>query len=53
MAVANPWYGDKHIAVMCRRAGAAVNDREAYIVDEAAPGGVIAARLLGERGGEL
>ena len=32
MAVANPWYGDKHIAVMCRRAGSAVKDREAYVV---------------------
>ncbi|MGD9648000.1 MAG: hypothetical protein AB7U73_19970 [Pirellulales bacterium] len=32
MATANPWYGYKRIAVMCRRAGAAVKDREAYLV---------------------
>jgi putative transposase len=31
-ATDNPWYGYKRIAVMCRRAGAAVKDREAYIV---------------------
>ena len=31
MAVANPWYGYKRIAVMCRRAGQAVKDREAYV----------------------
>jgi hypothetical protein len=27
MATANPWYGYKRIAVMCRRAGQAVKDR--------------------------
>ena len=32
MAVANPWYGYKRIAVMCRRAGHAVRDRQAYQV---------------------
>jgi len=32
MATANPWYGYKRIAVMCRRAGQAVKDREAYRV---------------------
>ena len=32
MATANPWYGYKRIAVMCRRAGHAVKDREAYAV---------------------
>jgi putative transposase len=32
MATANPWYGYKRIAVMCRRAGQAVKDREAYLV---------------------
>ena len=32
MATANPWYGYKRIAVMCRRAGQAVKDREAYVV---------------------
>ena len=32
MATQNPWYGYKRIAVMCRRAGHAVKDREAYIV---------------------
>jgi putative transposase len=32
MAVANPWYGYKRIAVMCRRAGQAVQDRQAYAV---------------------
>jgi transposase InsO family protein len=31
-ATANPWYGYKRIAVMCRRAGAAVRDRQAYRV---------------------
>lgn len=30
MAIDNPWYGYRRIAVMCRRAGHAVNDREAY-----------------------
>jgi len=32
MASDNPWYGYKRIAVMCRRAGAAVKDRQAYVV---------------------
>lgn len=32
MATPNPWYGYKRIAVMCRRAGQAVNDRQAYAV---------------------
>lgn len=32
MATANPWYGYKRIAVMCRRAGSIVKDREAYVV---------------------
>jgi putative transposase len=32
MATENPWYGYKRIAVMCRRAGYAVKNREAYIV---------------------
>jgi transposase InsO family protein len=32
MAVANPWYGYKKIAIMCRRAGQVVKDREAYVV---------------------
>ncbi len=32
MATANPWYGYKRIAVMCRRAGQTVKDREAYAV---------------------
>jgi putative transposase len=32
MASANPWYGYKRIAVMCRRAGQNVKDREAYVV---------------------
>jgi transposase InsO family protein len=32
MATANPWYGYKRIAVMCRRSGQAVKDREAYAV---------------------
>ncbi len=32
IATQNPWYGYKRIAVMCRRAGHAVKDREAYIV---------------------
>lgn len=32
MATANPWYGYKRIAVMCRRAGQSVKDREAYVV---------------------
>src|SRR5262249_57555337 len=32
MATDNPWYGYKCIAVMCRRAGCAVKNREAYLV---------------------
>jgi len=32
MATANPWYGYKRIAVMCRRAGSDVKDRQAYVV---------------------
>ena len=32
MATTNPWYGYKRIAIMCRRAGQAVKDREAYVV---------------------
>jgi putative transposase len=32
MATENPWYGYKRIAVMCRRAGSIVKDREAYMV---------------------
>lgn len=32
MATDNPWYGYKRIAVMCRRAGQPVNDRQAYLV---------------------
>ena len=32
MATENPWYGYKRIAVMCRRAGQSVKDREAYVV---------------------
>ena len=32
MATANPWYGSKRIAVMCRRDGGAVKDRQAYHV---------------------
>jgi putative transposase len=35
MATENPWYGYKRIAVMCRRRGAAVTDREAYKVMKA------------------
>ena len=31
MVTQNPWYGYKRIAVMCRHAGQAVKDREAYI----------------------
>ena len=31
-ATTNPWYGYKRIAVMCRRAGEAVRDRQAYRV---------------------
>jgi len=32
MATDNPWYGYKRIAVMCRRAGQAVNNRQVYRV---------------------
>lgn len=32
MATENPWYGYKRIAVMCRRAGHSVKDRQAYTV---------------------
>src|SRR4029077_6345068 len=32
MAKSNPWYGYKRIAAMCRRAGQAVRDRQAYAV---------------------
>ena len=32
MATSNPWYGYKRIAVMCRREGAQVRNREAYVV---------------------
>ncbi len=32
MATENPWYGYKRIAVMCRRAGSIVKDRETYVV---------------------
>jgi putative transposase len=32
MAVENPWYGYRRIAVMCRRAGQRVNTRQAYRV---------------------
>jgi transposase InsO family protein len=32
MATSNPWYGYKRIAVMCRRAGDAVKNRQAYRV---------------------
>jgi putative transposase len=32
MAKANPWYGYKRIAVMCRRAGQPVTNRQAYRV---------------------
>lgn len=35
-ATQNPWYGYKRIAVMCRRAGQAVRDRQAYQVMRAA-----------------
>jgi hypothetical protein len=30
MATANPWCGYKRIAILCRRTGQAVKDREAY-----------------------
>lgn len=32
MATTNPWYGYHRIAVMCRRDGSAVKDRQAYAV---------------------
>lgn len=32
MATTNPWYGYKRIAVMCRRAGQTVTNRQCYIV---------------------
>ncbi len=32
MATTNPWYGYHRIAVMCRRDGSAVNDRQTYVV---------------------
>ena len=32
MATQNPWYGYKRIAVMCRRAGTSVTDRQTYRV---------------------
>ena len=32
MARENPWYGYKRIAVMCRREGHLVKNREAYVV---------------------
>lgn len=32
MAETNPWFGYKRIAVMCRRAGVAVTNRQAYVV---------------------
>ena len=32
MAAANPWYGYKRIAVMCRRAGHDVTNRQCYRV---------------------
>lgn len=35
MALANPWYGYKRIAVMCRRAGQRVKNRDAYRVMKA------------------
>lgn len=35
MAHANPWYGYKRIAVMCRREGQAVTNRDAYRVMKA------------------
>lgn len=35
MAKANPWYGYQRIAVMCRRAGDAVGNRETYRVMKA------------------
>ena len=35
MARANPWYGYKRIAVMCRRAGQGVKNRDAYRVMKA------------------
>ena len=35
MATENPWYGYKRIAVMCRRAGAGVSNRQCYKVMKA------------------
>jgi len=35
MALTNPWYGYKRIAVMCRRAGQRVKNRDAYRVMKA------------------
>jgi len=35
MATRNPWYGYKRIAVMCRRAGSPVSDRQVYRVMKA------------------
>lgn len=32
MATENPWYGYKRIAVMCRRAGDGVKNRQAYVI---------------------
>jgi len=32
MAITNPWYGYKRIAVMCRRAGDRVTNRQSYVV---------------------
>lgn len=31
MAESNPWYGYKRIAMMCRRAGERISDRQAYL----------------------
>ena len=47
MATANPWYGYKRIAVMCRRAGDAVKNRQAYRVNrKTSSGGQIVRRVL-------
>lgn len=35
MATANPWYGYKRIAVMCRRAGISITNRQCYCVMKA------------------
>jgi len=38
MARASPWYGYKKIAIMCRRAGQPVKNRQAYrVMAEAGP----------------